>query len=359
MSNARRHEEKKRRREKRKSKGGGAEAAQNLNRTLASIERMIGVPIPQTWPGACLPSLARPDLVKFAISEAIQKGGRPRDMCRQLERQLKQGLLGAIPEIDHWGMEAFLWHGSHDGSYHPIDAFLRSSGERFPPEAREQVLLWKQARIGVYHVGDVADDTVRLREWDVGEDRYVGDWFPAIALNIGGVNTYRSTRGLYNVTYVAPWAPAQNLFCAMGYGLSVPKDMIAPMGILVNGMRNLSAATFPLPWKMGRRLQMQCLEEWQRRDWHGWMQDRLRFPFLAAASLNNRRTAIARIDSMLTKSADESRQMGLYFAGQIDREEALAAGGTALVPIDIGSPSAMAFAEYHEYRKLVGPAARW
>jgi hypothetical protein len=359
VSKARRHEEKKRRREKRKSKSLTFEAARKLDRVLSSLKRHLDVPTPETWPGACHPSLARPDEVKFEIAEAVQKAGRPHDLSRQLERQLQQGLLGEIPDIDHWGMEEFLWHGMPDGSHHPIDAFVRSAGDQYPPEAREQILRWKLARIGLYHIGDVADDTVAMREWDAVGQEYAGAPFRAIALNIGGVNHYRSQKGLFNVTYVAPWAPERNLYFAMGYGLSIPKELTAPMEYLVRGMRDLPAATFPLPWKMGRVAQMQCLEEWRRRDWHGWMLERLQFPFMALAFIGKGRTAFVRIDSMITRNAIEARQIGLYFGGQIDREEALAAGGTALSPIDLRSPSAVAFAEYQQYRKLVGPAPRW
>ncbi|HEX3314677.1 MAG TPA: hypothetical protein VHR72_07275, partial [Gemmataceae bacterium] len=258
MSKARRDEAKKRRREKRKSKSirGGSPGV--LGGILASLGRQLELPGPACWPGACHPSVARPDHVKFEIADVLNKSGRPSDLCGQLERRLQQGLLGKIPDIEDWGMEEFLWHGMPDGSYHPIDAFLHAAGDRFPPEARQQILRWKQARIGVFHVGAVADDTVELREWDAVDETYVGASFRAISLNIGGVGFYRSQKGYCNVTYVAPWAPEQNLFCAMGYGLALPRAGAPPLEYLVRGMRDLPTATFPLPWEIGEAVRAQC-----------------------------------------------------------------------------------------------------
>jgi hypothetical protein len=357
VSKARRDLEKKRRREKRKSKGIGIGTVRGLESALLSLQN-LDTPEPKTWPGACHPVLARPDHLKYEIAGVIGKAGRPAELCKQLERQLQQGLLSPIESIDHWGMEEFLSHGMPDGSYHPIDAFLGSAGDRFPPAAREQLLLWKQARIGIFHVGDVADDTVALREWDPVSQCYRGAAFRAIALNIGGVEFYREQKGLANVTYVAPWVPERDLYCVMGYGLAVPKEFAPAMELLVRGMRNLAAVTLPLPWKAGRVAQKQCLEEWRRRDWHGWMQERVSFPFTAVVFFENGRTDFARIDRMITKDAAQAREMGMYFGGLTHANEALGAGATAMTPIDVGSRTSMAFAEYHEYRRLVGPASR-
>ena len=62
------------------------------------------------------------------------------------------------------------------------------------------------------------DDLAELREWDAYAGTAVGPWLRVIALNIGGVNFYRKHEGQLTLTYVAPWAPAEQLHCAMGYG---------------------------------------------------------------------------------------------------------------------------------------------
>ena len=96
----------------------------------------------------------------------------------------------------------------------------------FSPAQASQLALWKQARIGFFEVGAVADDLVSLRELDAITHRPAGSWVRAIALNIGGVNHYRSEKGNVMVTYLAPWSQDENIFCAMGYGLFVPDSQL-------------------------------------------------------------------------------------------------------------------------------------
>ena len=107
-----------------------------------------------------------------------------------------------------------------------------------------QLARWKEARIGCHEVGAVADDMVSLREVDVFTGRPVGDWVHAIALNIGGVNIYGPEKGKINLTYLAPWSPERNIFCAMGYGMFLPPKELAGAAPLVRGMRTFRQLLF-------------------------------------------------------------------------------------------------------------------
>ena len=73
----------------------------------------------------------RPDHIKYELA-ALTDCGIGSDLRKQLETRLSRGLLEFIPEIKHWGMEEFFWHGLPGNPWHAIDHFLRRQGERFP-----------------------------------------------------------------------------------------------------------------------------------------------------------------------------------------------------------------------------------
>jgi hypothetical protein len=349
MSNSQRHEEKKRRREKRLAKRDRSKG--DVANLLHTLERLGSFSEPRSWPGVADPSLNRPDRIKFELATFIEKGPG-RDLGRQLERQLKQGLLDFMPEIEHWGMEEFFWHGLPGNPWTPIDQFLQADGNHFPAAARMQLARWKDARIGCYEIGSVADDSVSLREMDVVTGRPVGPWVRAIALNIGGVNIYGPEKGKLNLTYLAPWAPDENIFCAMGYGLFLPREQLATVTLLVRGLRSIQAVTFPLPWRAGKAAARQCFEQWRERDWFQFMAIQVRCPF-AAVIMTKEGPELCTIHRMITKTTAQSQHYGLYFG--LDDKEKLACGATAIFPLDFDSPNAMAFAEYREFRRIVGP----
>ena len=163
-SRSQRLEEKRHRREKRldKKKQGHEE----INKLIRALE-VVDVPPPGNWPGAVDPSVARPDLVKFAIGTRIGKREPGMSKMRALEARFRRGPLGFLPEIEHWAMEEFIWHGIPGDSFLPVEAFLACEGDRFPPAAREQIRRWKEARLGAFEVGEVAGETVMLRPWDL------------------------------------------------------------------------------------------------------------------------------------------------------------------------------------------------
>src|SRR5207244_1439395 len=131
------------------------------------------------------------DRVKFELAEFAIKQAPGRVKYRPFEDAIRQGPVGFLPDIDHWAIEEFLWHGVPGDSWQPVEAFLESAGDRFPPAAREQLRLWKQARIGLFEVGGVRDDTVGLQEWDAVRGAAIGPAVRAITLNIGGINLFR------------------------------------------------------------------------------------------------------------------------------------------------------------------------
>jgi hypothetical protein len=349
MSDARRRADKKRRREKRLAKR--EPRGESLQQVLHTIERLAQVPEPARWPGCADGPFARPDRVKFELANFVETGAG-RVLCRRLERQLEQGLISYIPELAHWGMEEFFWHGLPGEPWHPVDQFLQSSGNRFSPAQASQFALWKQARIGFFEVGPVADDLVWLREIDVITRRPVGSWIRAIALNIGGVNIYRGEKGKLNVTYLAPWSPDEDIFCAMGYGLCVPASGIDMLTPLVTGLRAIEAVTFPLPWHAGKAAAKLLFEQWRQRDWVAYMSSHVSCPFLAIAAGPNWIKQVT-ISKSLNRSVEEFRKYGLYY--EILKRPPEACGATAIYPLDHASPTALAFAEYREYRRLAGP----
>ncbi|MSU77877.1 MAG: hypothetical protein EXS16_07255 [Gemmataceae bacterium] len=342
-----RREDKKRRREKRQSKGD--RAGDRVDDLIKMLDRAENTPPPATFPGGCDPSVSRPDALKFEFSQWLSRSSGS-DLMRRFERNIKHGLLCFVPEIDHWAMEEFFWHGAANDSWQPIDAFLTAHGDRFPPAAREQIKLWKQAKIGCYEVGACADDLISLRERDPLTMQPVGDWVRAIALNIGGVNAYASQKGSVSVTYLAPWAPEQNIYCAMGYGMGMPANDCASAAVLVQGMRNIKAVAVPLPFRTGKVALQQCLEKWLQRDWFTWMKEHVRCPFPALVTLPERGQRILTIDDWVTQTAEEAERIGLHFCAAITPEEVGVLGGTTLIPLDFAGSTATALAEYQAFR---------
>ncbi len=358
---ARRDEEKKRRRQKRLQKRHergvereGPEPGPPELRMLESLLDQIDVAGPVTFPGACHPVLGRPDLLKAEMGMAVTNEGPGPGLLHKLTGDLDRGLIGFLPELHSWAIEEFVYHGVPGNPWRPIEAFLEKSGDRFPPEAREQVRLWGQARIGIYVVGEVADDLVTLQEWSPGPQG-LGPPFRAVALNIGGVNAYRQKRGVALLTYVAPWRPEEVLFCVMGYGLEGRQGNLAPF-LPYLGLRHPEVVARPLPWKEGRAAEREWLRLWRQRDWQGWLEERLQFPFQALVGVGPNRLELLDVQGLIPSTPEKARSFGIYFHVARDRgQEALAAGGTTVTPLDVTSVNRMALAEYHAYRELAGP----
>jgi hypothetical protein len=320
---------------------------------LKNFEAQGRIPEPATWPGACEPSLSRPDLIKLDLSTFAIDTEPGRGKFRQLERDLCNGLLEGCPDLDHWAIEEFLWHGLPGDSWHPIDAFLAREPERFSPEACAQLRLWKEARLGLFEIGAVVGDLVVFREWDALAEQPSGPDFRAISLAIGGVHAYRAHQGQIQLGYVAPWAPAEEIFCAMGYGPMMPPE-IAPMFVPLFGLRTPEVVVRRLPWKISETARRQHAELWRQRSWHDWLSERLEFPFEAVIFLPEKEPRVYQAISLLPSTPEEARDFGIYLEVDLEGEPG-AIGATALIPCDPGSANALPLAEYCAYRKMAGP----
>src|SRR5262245_55621275 len=168
---------------------------------MRNFEKAVESGGPAAYPGASDPTLARPDRVKLAFAEFALHKEPGRTKGRKLQHDLANGVLEGMPELNHWGMEDFFWHGVPGDPWHPLDAFLDSEKERLPPHACEQLRGWKQARIGFFEIGTVADDLITLRECDAVTHEPRSPDFRAISLNIGGVNFYRGLLDQIQLTY--------------------------------------------------------------------------------------------------------------------------------------------------------------
>ncbi|MFL5510803.1 MAG: hypothetical protein ACJ8CN_00005 [Gemmatimonadales bacterium] len=273
-------------------------AVERIEHVLAHLEDHLRTPAPACWPGAVDPSLQRPDMVKYDLALFATERPPGREKVRQFERDLRKGLIGFLPQLDHWTLEEFIYHGPPGDAWHPIDAYL-AQATRYPPRAAEQLRLWKQARIGLYEVGDVADDTVGLREWDPVGGRHAGPACRAIFLSLGGVNIFRGASGSVVLTYLAPWRPDLNLFCGLGYSSHSPKALALPLRPYLD-LRSPEVVARPLPWRATPAAAEQHRRAWQRREWHGWLRERITFPFLAYLTLPGGEISLVRVEGAVS-----------------------------------------------------------
>ena len=318
------------------------------------------VPAAEKWPGVSDPSLAAPDMIKWEYAEFADRQEPGKSKLKWLESAIRQGPLGFDDEIPrHWGMEEFFWHGLPGDDWHPLEAYLAANGERFPPAAQAQLRLWKQARVGFYEVGDVKDNTLGLQEWDPMTGDYAGAPTRAISLSIGGARQYRNMRGQVTLTYVAPWAPDEGLSCAMGYGFTVRKrEAAGTAAIIMLGLRQPELICRPYPWKVSAEAEREHLRQWRAREWHGWLNERLVFPFPAFVRMPPKGEHVVRtVNGLLPSTPDQARQFGIYLEvpeGRTEREVTVA-GLTGILPADLTSPNWLPIAEYHTYRERAWP----
>lgn len=329
---------------------------QHPHQHLIRLLEAVNVPPPKMWPGAVDLSLARPDSVKFDYAQFASDRAPGKAKLDQFEAAYRDGPLGRFPDIHHWAMEEFWWHGIPGDDWHPLEAYLAWAGDRYPPSAQEQLRRWKEARIGLFEVGEIRKGTLGLQEWDATRGVRCGPPFRAIALNIGGVNAFRGLRGHVTVSYVAPWSPDENLFCAMGYSLT-PKKSEARLLEVMLWLRRPEIVGRPFPWRVSREAADRYLREWRAREWHGWLRERLEFPFEAMMpSGANRQLEVKTVTGLAPMGAAMARQVGNYFEVPMDDEgkEIALVGVSEVMPLDLASPTWAAVAEYQGYRERVG-----
>ena len=295
---------------------------------------------------------SQPEHLKFIYATWASERKPGRQKLARLERAFKHGPLGEIPEIDHWAMEEFFWHGVPGDDWHPIEAYLEYIGNCWSGEAREQFRRWKEARFGFFEIGRVRGETVTLREWDVVGDAPVGDPFPAITLGMGGVDSFRSHRGKLLITYVAPWLPDENLHCSMGYGLMVKRKNVSLTELLL-GLRHPDLVAQPLPWKTSPKARREHERCWKERDWQSWLEERLEFPFRALIP-ESPGGDVFEVADLVPQSAESARKMGIYLQVPV-RGGVNVVGVTKVLVPDIASPNWMPIREYIAYRERFGP----
>jgi hypothetical protein len=362
---ARRDEAKKRRRVKRLLNRNRSERSfdnfndrpdpENAFGFLTDLKRLLSLREPARWPGFRDPSLARPDMAKLDFAEWTSTREPGKSKLKQLEEGFGKGVLGYLPNIEHWAIEEFLWHGLPGDRWHPIDAYLAATGDRFAPAAHEQLRLWKEAKLSVFEIGEVRDDLAELRAWDPYVHMPSGPWLRTIALNIGGVNFYRQSPGRITLTYVAPWAPQEEFYCAMGYGAVVLKQEVN--GLLPYlGLQHPEILRRAMPWKVSRNAENDYLRVWRSREWHSWLMERLQFPFQALILLPRAKSPTLRtVVGLLPSTATQAHTFGIYFEVPLDDGEVGVIGATGLTPLDVTTPNLAALREYSAYRERVGP----
>ncbi|HLB50168.1 MAG TPA: hypothetical protein VJL59_24360 [Anaerolineales bacterium] len=323
---------------------------------LLRLLEAVNVPQPNEWPGANDPSLARPDMIKFDYAESVTTQETGKSKLKRLEDDFQKGAFDFVPDIKHWAMEEFFWHGLPGDDWHPLESFLNTAGERFSPPAQEQLRRWKEARVGLFEVGDIQSGTVNLQEWDTADGAHCGPPLRAITLNIGGVNAFRNLRGQVALMYLAPWNPTEGLYCGMGYSATVKKREIGLFELLRNALRHPDIASRKYSWNESREAAHAYLREWKMREWHGWLKERLSFPFRAVIQTRpDTNPQAMNVTGLMPMTPADVRQMGIYFEVPTGGDELIIAGATMVVPLDIESPNWLPIAEYQAYRAAVGP----
>lgn len=347
-------EKKRRQRQKeRRARRGQSPERRAAIEQMKSIARTLAVAPIDRWPGGCDASLARPDFAKFELAMVATKRRPGSIKLQDFEFDYKRGKLSFLPDIDHWAVEEFLWHGVPGDDWHPIDAFLDHAKDEFSPAARQQLRRWKEAELGLFEIGELRDATVGLRPWDAERMEPCGGWMRSIDLSIPGVNLYKGMQGRVTLTYLSPWAPEEDLFCAMGYGMIVPKASAPSLRMHLN-LADANLACSRWPWEENRRVKDAYARRWRTRDWQSWLGERITLPLEALVPLAKRGPTVLQIHELLPASRETAEEMGVYFAAG-DREDRLVLGATAVMPLNFGSASSEALAEYHAYRQLAGP----
>jgi len=295
-----------------------------------------------------------PDVVKFRYATYVSEHLLGRSKLARFEKALQQGPLGSIPEIDHWAMEEFFWHGVPNDPWHPMEAYLEFVGDRLSQAGQEQLRRWKEARIGFYEIGPVQGNTMVLREWDPASRSPIGQSFRAITLGIGSVDIFRGDKGKLLLTYVSPWLPDENVYCSMGYALMPGKDEVGVTELLL-GLRHPEVVTQPLPWKTSPKARRDCLKTWKARDWLSWLEERMEFPFRALIPFPPRgKIKEYPVTGLVRTDADHVKNFGVYVQVPV-KGGIQAVGLTNVIPLDVCSPNWLALMEYGAYREEVGP----
>ena len=109
--------------------------------------------------------LGRPDRIKYQYATYITEFEPGKSKADRMKLDAKRGPLHVVPEIDHWALEEYFWHGVPGDAWNPMEAYLDFVGDRLSEVGKAQLRQWKQARLGVFRVGPVQGGTMRLEDW--------------------------------------------------------------------------------------------------------------------------------------------------------------------------------------------------
>jgi hypothetical protein len=301
--------------------------------------------------------LGWPDRIKYQYATYITEFEPGKSKVDRMERDAKRGPLYLVPEINHWALEEYFWHGVPGDTWDPMEAYLDFVGDRLSEAGKTQLRQWKQARLGAFRVGLVQGGAMQLEEWDIGRRVASGEPFRAISLGIGGVQPFRDARGALLIGYISPWIPAENLYCSMGYSI-MPQVKEAEAFELILNLCTPELVVKPLPWKTTPGARHRYMREWRQRNWNDWLADRLQFPFRAlTANSTTGKLAPVTVKALLHSDEQVARDFGVYV--EVSGLPDIAATGVAnIMAIDVASPNWMPIAEYGEYRHRAGPPPR-
>ena len=192
--------------------------------------------------------LDQPDQIKFQYATYITDLEPGKSKADRMERDAERGPLHEIPDIRHWALEEYFWHGVPGDDWDPMETYLEFVRDRLSETGKAQLRQWKQARLGAFRIGSVQGDTMLLEEWDIERQTVIGEPFRAISLGMGGVQLFRELRGDIHIGYIAPWKPTENLYCSMGYCV-MPKIKDAEAFEPLLNLCLPESVVNPLPWK--------------------------------------------------------------------------------------------------------------
>ena len=289
------------------------------------------------------PDLERVDVAKLAYFRWTGERTPGKTKRALYERSVRMGPLAPVPEVDHWAMEEFAYHGAPGDLWQPMDAYLEFVGDRLSERGKGMLRNWTRARVGFYEIVKVGSRTAALREWDVAGRRHAGDPVEVVTPGIGGVSFYRGHEGELVLTYVAPWDTQTGLHCAMGYGSVMPKSDVGAWELVLNFRHPMLVAT-PYPWKTSGKERQRYLAEWRSREWVPWLAERLRFPFRGLLAMGSR-VAEMQVNGLQLTDDETARRVGIYFLGTVGGKPAMV-GATTVGPPDVASPNWMPMEEY-------------
>jgi len=298
--------------------------------------------------------LQRPDRVKYHYATYVTEFEPGRSKAAKMERDAKLGPLCDMPEVDHWALEEYFWHGVPDDNWHPMEAYLDFVDEALSAAGKAQLRQWKEARLGIFRIGRVQGDTVSIEEWDVECKAVSSQPFRAISLGMGGAKPFRGLQGHLLVTYLSPWKPADNLYCSMGYSIMPTVEKLSAYEFLL-GFRVPELAVRPLAWKTNPTARRNYFREWRQRDWIIWLSERLQFPFRALTMEPGQESLTAvTVTDLLYSTRATSQRVGVYV--QVSGSQGISIIGLSnLMVLDLAGPNWGPVAEYVEYRQLAGP----